>query len=113
LLDRTDAGTEAIPGVQKGVIPCNWKFAAEQFSSDAYHAVTTSHLSGILAGLPDGVELADIAPPTVGKQYRAPWGGHGTGFFIGEPNLLLTIMGPKITSYRSAASRVGQECVST
>src|SRR3546814_7785209 len=77
MLDRTEAGTEAIPGVQKWVIPCNWKFAAEQFSSDAYHAVTTSHLSGILAGLPAGVELADIAPPTVGKQYRAPWGGHG------------------------------------
>src|SRR3546814_5333868 len=68
MLDRTEAGTEAIPGVQKWVIPCNWKFAAEQFSSDAYHAVTTSHLSGILAGLPDGVELADIAPPTDRKR---------------------------------------------
>ncbi|MFP3562998.1 Rieske 2Fe-2S domain-containing protein [Paraburkholderia sp. SIMBA_030] len=75
MLDRTEAGTEAIPGVQKWVIPCNWKFAAEQFCSDMYHAGTTSHLSGILAGLPEGVELADLAPPTVGKQYRAKWGG--------------------------------------
>ncbi len=48
MLDRTEAGTEAIPGVQKWVIPCNWKFAAEQFCSDMYHAGTTSHLSGIL-----------------------------------------------------------------
>ena len=63
MLDRTEAGTEAIPGIQKWVIPCNWKFAAEQFCSDMYHAGTTSHLSGILAGLPDGVDLSELAPP--------------------------------------------------
>ncbi len=114
MLDRTEAGTEAIPGIQKWVIPCNWKFAAEQFCSDMYHAGTTSHLSGILAGLPEGLDLADLAPPTVGKQYSAPWGGHGTGFYIGDPNLLLAIMGPKITSYltegpaaEKAAERLG------
>jgi biphenyl 2,3-dioxygenase subunit alpha len=114
MLDRTEAGTEAIPGVQKWVIPCNWKFAAEQFCSDMYHAGTTSHLSGILAGLPEGLELTDLVPPSVGKQYRAPWGGHGTGFYIGDPNLLLAIMGPKITSYMTegpaaekAAERLG------
>ncbi|MDD4937115.1 MAG: SRPBCC family protein [Acidiphilium sp.] len=111
MLDRTEAGTEAIPGVQKWVIPCNWKFAAEQFCSDMYHAGTTSHLSGILAGLPEGLELTDLAPPTVGKQYRAPWGGHGTGFYIGDPNLLLAIMGPKITQYwteGAAAEKAGE-----
>lgn len=102
MFDRTEAGTVAIPGVQKWVIPCNWKFAAEQFCSDMYHAGTVSHLSGILAGLPEGVELADVAPPTEGKQYSAPWGGHGTGFYIGDPNLLLAIMGPKITEYWTA-----------
>ncbi|MFG1307025.1 aromatic ring-hydroxylating dioxygenase subunit alpha [Xanthobacter autotrophicus] len=110
MLDRTEAGTEAIPGIQKWVIPCNWKFAAEQFCSDMYHAGTTSHLSGIIAGLPDGVELADLAPPTTGKQYRAPWGGHGSGFYLGDPNLLLAIMGPKITQYWTegpAAERAG------
>jgi biphenyl 2,3-dioxygenase alpha subunit len=99
MLDRTEAGTEAIPGVQKWVIPCNWKFAAEQFCSDMYHAGTTAHLSGILAGLPDGMELADLAPPTEGIQFRATWGGHGTGFYIGDPNLLLAVMGPKVTEY--------------
>lgn len=99
MLDRTEAGTEAIPGVQKWVIPCNWKFAAEQFCSDMYHAGTTAHLSGILAGLPDEISLADVTPPTEGVQFRAPWGGHGTGFYIGEPGLLLAIMGPKVTEY--------------
>ncbi|WOQ16268.1 aromatic ring-hydroxylating dioxygenase subunit alpha [Raineyella sp. W15-4] len=99
MLDRTEAGTEVIAGVQKWVIPCNWKFAAEQFASDMYHAGTTSHLSGIIAGLPDDMELTDLAPPTEGLQYRAPWGGHGSGFFIGDPNLLYAIMGPKIVDY--------------
>ena len=33
MLDRTEAGTEAIPGIQKWVIPCNWKFAAEDRKS--------------------------------------------------------------------------------
>lgn len=114
MFDRTEAGTEAIPGIQKWVIPCNWKFAAEQFASDMYHAGTTAHLSGILAGLPDGVELADLQPPTEGIQYRAPWGGHGTGFYIGDPNLLLAIMGPKVVEYwtnspaaRKASERLG------
>jgi phenylpropionate dioxygenase-like ring-hydroxylating dioxygenase large terminal subunit len=116
MLDRTEAGTVAISGVQKWVIPCNWKFAAEQFCSDMYHAGTTSHLSGILAGLPEGVELGDLAPPTTGLQYRATWGGHGTGFYIGDPNLLLAIMGPVITEYwtkgaaaEKAAERLGSE----
>ncbi len=99
MLDRTEAGTEAIPGVQKWVIPCNWKFAAEQFCSDMYHAGTTSHLSGFLAGLPDGVDLSQVTPPTHGIQYRAPWGGHGTGFFISDPALLYVVGGPKIAAY--------------
>jgi phenylpropionate dioxygenase-like ring-hydroxylating dioxygenase large terminal subunit len=114
MLDRTEAGTEVIPGIQKWVIPCNWKFAAEQFCSDMYHAGTTSHLSGIIAGLPEDLELADLAPPKFGKQYRASWGGHGSGFYIGDPNLMLAIMGPKVTSYltegpaaEKAAERLG------
>ncbi|MBE7194643.1 MAG: aromatic ring-hydroxylating dioxygenase subunit alpha [Gordonia polyisoprenivorans] len=99
MLDRTEAGTEAIPGIQKWVIPCNWKFAAEQFCSDMYHAGTTSHISGILAGLPEGTDLMDLTLPTEGVQYRAPWGGHGTGFYLGDPGMLLVIMGPKIAEY--------------
>ncbi len=56
MLDRSNAGTEVIPGFQKWVISCNWKFAAEQFCSDMYHAGTTAHLSGILAGVPEGMD---------------------------------------------------------
>lgn len=99
LLDRSDAGTEAIPGVQKWVIPCNWKFAAEQFCSDMYHAGTTSHLSGILAGLPDGMNLGDMPPQNSGNQFRAEWGGHGAGFFLGDASMMMAVMGPKVTDY--------------
>jgi phenylpropionate dioxygenase-like ring-hydroxylating dioxygenase large terminal subunit len=116
MLDRTEAGTEAIPGIQKWVIPCNWKLAAEQFCSDMYHAGTTAHLSGILAGLPDGADPSELAPPTEGIQYRAPWGGHGTGFYVGDPNLLLAIMGPKVAEYMTqgpAAAKASERLGST
>lgn len=114
MLDRSEAGTVAIGGIQKWVIPCNWKFAAEQFCSDMYHAGTTAHLSGIMAGLPPEMELTDVQIPSSGLQYRADWGGHGTGFYVGEPGLLLAISGPKITQYLTdspyadkAAERLG------
>jgi len=99
MLDRTEAGTVAIPGIQKWVIPCNWKFAAEQFCSDMYHAGTTSHISGILAGLPADKELSDLAPPTQGSQYRATWGGHGAGFFLDDTNMLTAMMSEKVVDY--------------
>ncbi len=99
MFDRTEAGTEVIGGIQKWVIPCNWKFAAEQFCSDMYHACTTSHISGVLASLPPDVDLSQVELPTNGNQFRAAWGGHGTGWFIDEPELLIAIMGDKITKF--------------
>ncbi|KAJ8137333.1 hypothetical protein OY671_009454, partial [Metschnikowia pulcherrima] len=114
MLDRTEAGTEAVIGIQKWVSPCNWKFAAEQFCSDMYHAGTTAHSSGSLAGLPPEMDSADAQIPTNGSQFRAEWGGHGTGFYISEPGISLAIMGPKVTDYwtnspnaEKAAERLG------
>ncbi len=54
--DRTAAGTEVIGGMHRWVLQCNWKFAAEQFCSDMYHA-DFSHLSALIAQLPEGVDL--------------------------------------------------------
>ena len=99
MFNRTDAGTEVIGGMQKSIIPANWKLAAEQFCSDMYHAGTMSHLSGVEAGLPEGVALNDIQIPSEGNQFRAKWGGHGTGYFVDQPGLLQAIMGPIITDY--------------
>ena len=52
--DRREGGSEIIGGVHKWVVPCNWKFAAENFCGDGYH-VQWSHLSPIRAGFSLGV----------------------------------------------------------
>jgi phenylpropionate dioxygenase-like ring-hydroxylating dioxygenase large terminal subunit len=77
LLDRSPGGTEPIGGLFKWVIPCNWKFAAEQFASDMYHA-TFSHMSAVAATTP---ERAGKPSPLPGRQFRSPR-GHGTGFYV-------------------------------
>ncbi|HEX4211148.1 MAG TPA: Rieske 2Fe-2S domain-containing protein, partial [Candidatus Binataceae bacterium] len=77
--DRTDQGTEVIGGLHKWVLKCNWKFAAEQFASDMYHA-EISHSSAMMAMMPEGVELSEASFNREGTQFSAP-GGHGTGFF--------------------------------
>jgi phenylpropionate dioxygenase-like ring-hydroxylating dioxygenase large terminal subunit len=81
-LDRVDAGTSVIEGVTKWVIGCNWKFAAEQFCSDMYHA-PLAHISPTIAKLPEGAPASDAAWPNRGVQFRALHGGHGMGFFTG------------------------------
>ena len=79
VLDASEGGTEAIGGIVKWIIPCNWKFAAEQFASDMYHG-TMSHTSPIMAAITE--EHQGIDPTNLpGYQFRARNGGHGTGFF--------------------------------
>lgn len=49
-----DAGaTEALPGVQKWRVGCNWKLATENFLGDSYHAPTT-HASVEAVGIGPG-----------------------------------------------------------
>jgi len=47
--DRRAGGIEVVGGVQKWVMPCNWKLPAENFGGDGYHT-SWSHLSAIRAG---------------------------------------------------------------
>jgi phenylpropionate dioxygenase-like ring-hydroxylating dioxygenase large terminal subunit len=47
--DRREGGIEVIGGMHKWVMPCNWKFPAENFGGDGYHT-SWSHLSAIQAG---------------------------------------------------------------
>ncbi len=37
LFDRREEGVEVLAGVHKWIVPCNWKFAAENFGGDSYH----------------------------------------------------------------------------
>lgn len=90
--DRTDAGTEVIGGMHKWVLKCNWKFAAEQFASDMYHA-DLSHASALMVMAPEGARVQGTASignlSGVGRQFSSDQ-GHGTGFFSDEkPPLFL------------------------
>lgn len=49
LLSRSTGGTEMIGGAFKWTVNCNWKFAADNFIGDNYHAATT-HKSAKIAG---------------------------------------------------------------
>jgi len=113
MLDRSERGTEAIGGIQKWIIPCNWKFAAEQFVTDFYH-VQYSHISGMISGLPEGMELHEVEMPTEGFQFRSQWGGHGSGFMVNNAAVLAGVMGPEAAQYwmtgpiaEEAAERLG------
>jgi len=50
--DGREGGSEVILGVQKWRIPCNWKFATENFIGDAYHGI--SHQSVEIVGIGPG-----------------------------------------------------------
>ena len=104
MFDRSDAGTEIWGGVHKWVIPCNWKFASEQFCSDMYHA-PLSHMSAILAVMPDGVPPEAVQWPTEGLQWRSESAGHGTGFHTADDQgqLLAAIVGPAVAEYLMAS----------
>jgi phenylpropionate dioxygenase-like ring-hydroxylating dioxygenase large terminal subunit len=47
--DRREGGIEVLGPPQKWTVPCNWKFPAENFAGDAYHAGWT-HISAIATG---------------------------------------------------------------
>ncbi len=78
-------GSEVIGGLHKWVFKGNWKFAAEQFCSDNYHA-PISHASAFMAMMmhlsPEEMAEAAAALQHIdGLQYSDPQ-GHGTGFLV-------------------------------
>lgn len=70
--DRREGGVEVIGGVHKWVMPCNWKFPADNFIGDGYH-VTWTHLSSIKTGFAGTYRLQ----PDSGGMLVAPGNGHG------------------------------------
>ncbi len=58
--DGREGESEVIGGVQKWILPANWKFAAENFAGDAYHNI--SHRS---------VDLVGIGPSGEGRRDNA------------------------------------------
>lgn len=40
-LDNSDGGSELLRGVQKAILPCNWKYPCDNNGGDGYHNATT------------------------------------------------------------------------
>jgi 3-phenylpropionate/trans-cinnamate dioxygenase subunit alpha len=66
VFDRVEGGVEILPGINKWIIPCNWKFPSENLGGDGHH-VQWSHLSAIKTGF-------DAAPKS--RHMASPGEGH-------------------------------------
>ncbi len=75
IFDNDEYGTEFLPGTTRSVLSCNWKFPADNFVGDIYHALWT-HLGGAEATLAQygGVVV------TNDNSYQASVNGHGWEF---------------------------------
>ncbi|MFJ3673854.1 aromatic ring-hydroxylating dioxygenase subunit alpha [Streptomyces sp. NPDC090106] len=112
---RYEGGVEAV-ALHKWVMPCNWKFNAEQPSGDAYHGEITHASAFQVLGHEiveeGGDKLADHDSNTFdgfpfGTQFSAPY-GHGGGWL----NTSFQPSGPLEQKWRremrpEAVSRVG------
>ncbi len=69
--DRREGGVEVVGGTHKWVMPCNWKFPADNFSGDGYHT-GWSHLSAVSTGFGGGFRTR----PTGGGKAISTGNGH-------------------------------------
>jgi nitrite reductase/ring-hydroxylating ferredoxin subunit len=81
--DGREGQAEVLGGVQKWLIPCNWKFPAENFSGDTYHNI--SHRSVDLAGIgPSGSGRRDMGERNVSRKLHVciPDRGHQSILYV-------------------------------
>jgi 3-phenylpropionate/trans-cinnamate dioxygenase subunit alpha len=69
-VDRREGGIEIV-ATHKWVMPCNWKFPAENFGGDAYH-VRWSHGAAIATGF----SVGSTASPAGANRMVSPGNGH-------------------------------------
>jgi 3-phenylpropionate/trans-cinnamate dioxygenase subunit alpha len=101
VMGRWNDGLEFVEGSTRWVIDCNWKFAAEQFCSDMYHA-PISHASAMMAMTDNEMYWnPDFPPEWNGQQFSG--NGHGAGFYykpaVTIPNL---VYGPDFDEWHTA-----------
>src|SRR6266571_2937035 len=81
--DGSDGGTEVLGGIQKWLVPSNWKFPAENFSGDSYHNI--SHRSVDLVGVgPSGSGRRDMPELQLARKLHIaiPDRGHQTTAYL-------------------------------
>ena len=71
--DRREGGVEVLEGTNKWIVPCNWKFPADNFSSDSYH-VGWNHLSAMMTSF----SVASYSMSSRGSAISLG-NGHGVG----------------------------------
>ena len=81
--DGREGQAEVLGGIEKWLVPCNWKFPAENFSGDTYHNI--SHRSVDLAGIgPSGSGRRDMGERNVSRKLHVciPDRGHQTIHYV-------------------------------
>ncbi len=78
--DGEPGGLEALGGVQKWLMPCNWKFAAENFVGDFYHVIShrsTELNNGVIKKFFNSRPPESFPPPPGDQVFLSFPGGHG------------------------------------
>lgn len=103
MLDSDEGGTELVDGVIRSTMACNWKFPAENFAGDSYHAPWT-HASGAFAAFDGGsVRIRQDA------SYHANVNGHGLEFGLDMLGNAATMRDPVVLDWmRSRKEAVEQ-----
>ena len=73
--DRREGGVEVIGGVFKSVVPCNWKFPAENFGGDSYH-VGWTHISALRTGTTSTSRSNQLQGAPLQGAIISPMDGH-------------------------------------
>lgn len=92
ILDNDSGGTEFIDGGIRSRLRCNWKFPAENFIGDAYHAGWT-HVSAAMVLFGENVSFKND------QSYHANAHGHGTEFGLDLYGNAMTLDEPEIVEY--------------
>jgi 3-phenylpropionate/trans-cinnamate dioxygenase subunit alpha len=90
--DRREGGIEIVGGVHKWIIPCNWKFPAENFAGDGYH-VHWSHLSAVQTG--SGGDFR-VKPDNQGRALSL---GNGHSIMTVGPDMVADPPDPEVLAY--------------
>ena len=97
--DRLEGGVEVIGGMHKWVMPCNWKFPAENFGGDGYHT-SWSHRSAMDTGSGGDYRLR----PDAGGTMLSPRDGHS---IIGVgPDMIID---PPVAELRAYEAEIAPE----
>jgi nitrite reductase/ring-hydroxylating ferredoxin subunit len=97
--DRLEGGVEVIGGMHKWVMPCNWKFPAENFGGDGYHT-SWSHRSAMDTGSGGDYRLR----PDAGGMMLSPRDGHS---IIGVgPDMIID---PPVAELRAYEAEIAPE----